>query len=228
MAEIEELLPATDQGKPVESIQANEPPTEANAADKPGVGERLGNLVSGLSEKFNIPFKRGRGRPRNDGKPKKSDILFPVEPSEKLADVSGAPVVQAQIPPSTVGNPGRALVFRRAIVNAVKGAFGILKKLIRIKADAAGVDEKFTEKALASCESDPTALTDFCDSLDAVLAKYNIEPKHCEEISLIVDGGRLLAPYALLLATFNAEIKRNRVRDLMERRALEKKGENEK
>lgn len=99
---------------------------------------------------------------------------------------------------------------RRSIVAGVKAFQWFAKEVIRIKADAAGIDSGFVETALKKCEPERGAMEDFQTSLDAVLKKHNFRPKNDEEWALCIDAGRLFAPYGLLLVTFNAEIKRRR------------------
>ncbi len=108
----------------------------------------------------------------------------------------------------------RASVFRKSVVGAIKAAFGIVKKVFRIKAEAAGLDRDFVEKAIASADPDPGALEEFCDSLDALLKKHNCEPKNSEEISFGLNTLRLAAPWALTFSMLNAEIQRKRAAEI--------------
>lgn len=93
----------------------------------------------------------------------------------------------------------------------------MIKGVLTIKADAAGIDREFTKKALEEALPGQREIDDFADSLDAVLKKHGVEPKSTEEINLAIDGLNLFTGFPLLLATFNAEIER--------KKKLEKRGD---
>lgn len=76
--------------------------------------------------------------------------------------------------------------------------------------DAAGLDGKFSDRALSKCEPTPEALERWTESLDAVLKKHSVEPKHSEEIALAVNTCELVAPFGILLAELKGEIRRQR------------------
>lgn len=179
----------------------NENPGQNSPDNQNSTLEKLRSAVSGVVEKW----KPGRGRPRKDGQPKKSDI--PVESSAQNIPVAPAPAPALASTP--VYSPA-AEIFRKSVVSAVKGVFGIFKDLVKIKARAAGIDEVFTAKTLKEAAPDDEKLNNFCESLDAVLKKHNAQPKNAEEISLVINGVSLISPMVLLLSTFNQEIERKR------------------
>jgi hypothetical protein len=176
---------------------SNEHPGENRPDNQNTTFEKLRTAVSGVVGKW----KPGRGRPRKDGSPKKSDVALEIQepispPSENLV--------------STPVNSAVDSLFRRSIVSGAKGVLGFLKSLVRIKADAAGLEEKFVSKTLSECEPEPEVLDNFSESLKICLEKWNVKSEHAPEISLAINSARLVAPYALLFVTFNAEIKRRR------------------
>lgn len=175
----------------------NDNPGEIRDDSKNSTLEKLRGAVVGVVSKW----KPGRGRPRKDGQPKKSDV--PTEFQEKTPDASA--VVVATPPDSAIDS-----LFRKSIVSGAKGILGFLKALVRIKADAAGLDEKFVSKTLAECQPETEDLENFSESLKIVLEKYNVKSEKAPEISLAINSAKLVAPYALLFSTFNAEIKRKR------------------
>lgn len=175
----------------------NDNPGEIRPDSKNSTLEKLRSAVGGVVAKW----KPGRGRPRKDGAPKISDI--PLETEEKNP-VQAAPLV------STPDNSAVDSLFRKSIVSGAKGILGFLKALVRIKADAAGLDEKFVSKTLSECQPEPEDLENFSESLKIVLEKYNVKSEKAPEISLAINSAKLVAPYALLFSTFNAEIKRKR------------------
>lgn len=178
------------------------PATETLA--KTGIAQKIGRAADGVFQKFGI-VRKGRGRPRNDGQPKKSDLVA-TEGGEPIA----ANQIPGGIPAAPVIDSAAAALFRRAIVSAVKGTLGIARDIARIFANAADIDRGFTDRALKKAEPEPEALQDFTEALDLVLKKHDVQPKHAEEISLAITGARLLAPYAVLIAEFRGEIARKR------------------
>jgi hypothetical protein len=176
---------------------ANDNPGEIRPDSQNTTLEKLRSAVGSVITKW----KPGRGRPRKDGQPKKSDIVF--ENSEEILPPA------ENLVPTPVDSPVDSL-FRRSIVSGAKGVLGFLKSLVRIKADAAGLEEKFVSKTLAECEPEPQDLENFSESLKICLEKWNVKSEHAPEISLAINSAKLVAPYALLFSTFNSEIKRRR------------------
>lgn len=177
----------------------------SDTAPKAGLLARIRATGARIIHGRGVAFKKGRGRPRNDGQPSPTDTILGTAPPG---------VGRFEIPISGFdrSTPTAASVSlcRRSVVAAVKAAQWFAREVIKIKADAAGIDSGFVDMALTKCEPAPGAMEDFQTSLDAVMAKHNWRPVHDEEWALVIDAGRLFAPYALLLATFNAEIKRRR------------------
>lgn len=176
------------------------PPTGIVAPETP-LGEKIFAAAGGVFDKFAVPFKRGRGRPRKDGSPKASDV--------PLADVPpGVPPAAPVVAP--VANPAHNELFRRSVASAVRGVLDFAKRLVRSKAKQAGIDSSFTEKALSECDVEPQVMADFNDSLAIVLEKYNARTDYAPEIALAISTARLGTPYVLLLKSFNEEIARKR------------------
>lgn len=199
------------------------PPSENPV--KIGIAQKVRSAASRVITQAGFSFKKGKGRPRNcvecggvgceqcgfTGKmPGKLDQPIapelPENPPEPFPPIPGAPA--PAVPAGT--DSGISALFRRSCVASVKGALGILRAIVAAYAGAAGVAPAFTAKALAKADPDPEALSDFTESLDAVLKKRNIQPENAEEWALAINGARLVAPYALLIAEFKAEIHRNR------------------
>lgn len=203
----------------------NEQITASSSAPKAGVVEKIRAAASRVIGQAGFTFKKGRGRPKNcpacDGEgcdacdftgkvPGKLDK--PAEQIPQPVPIRTSEIPQTSFAPSTaVADSSRGEIFRRACKAAVKGCIEILKAVVSTYAGAAGVDAVFTRKALDKASPDDDALRDFTDSLDAVLKKHAVEPQHAEEIALAVNGARLLAPFALLLAEFKGEIARKRL-----------------
>jgi hypothetical protein len=180
-----------------ETLPTNDKPGEIRPDSQNSTLEKLRSAVGSVVSKW----KPGRGRPRKDGQPKKSDIIF--ENAEEI------PAADATVVTTPVDSPVDSL-FRRSIVSGAKGILGFLKSLVRIKADAAGLEEKFVSKTLAECEPEPQDLENFSESLKICLEKWNVKSEHAPEISLAINSAKLVAPYLLLFSTFNSEIKRRR------------------
>lgn len=188
----------------------NEPKTENSFAPENTNLEKIKRAGSAVFERFNLPFKKGRGRPRKDGQPGAADVpLGPVAGDDLPADHTAArPAACPANPPAAL--PVDNALFRRAVVSAVKGILGFAKSLCRKKATQAGIDKEFTDKVLSDCEPEPEVMADFSESLETVLKKYNVNTEYSPEIALAVSAARLAAPYWLLLQTFNAEIERRK------------------
>jgi hypothetical protein len=183
------LLPPPD-----ESFTAASPPTQTPLLEK----------IRGATEPILQKFKIGRGRPRADGSPKKSDIPLAAPSPALPGGAAAAPVV----------DPNFDALFRRSVLSAVKGVLGFAKNLVRSKAGAAGLDKDFTERTLRECEPEPEVMADFSESLEIVLQKYNAKTQYAPEIALAIAASRLGSPYVMLLKSFNAEIARRKAAEL--------------
>lgn len=223
----ENNLPEKPSPSPAElqPTPANEPIPPNQAPAKAGITEKVRAAAARVIGQAGFTFTKGRGRPKKcvecDGigcdscgytgkMPGKLDRPMPAEaPELPPADFQRITVVDAPALPAGPDTSVSAL-FRRSCVASVKGVLGILKGIVGAYASAAGIAPAFTAKALAKADPDHEALADFTESLDVVLKKHNVQPKHAEEWALAINGARLVAPYALLIAEFKAEIHRNR------------------
>jgi len=186
---------------PALNLSPNESLPPASASAETPVAEKILSAGEKIFEKFALPFKRGRGRPRKDGQPKGNDV--PLAPA-----AAGTPPV-APVAAAAVDSRYGAL-FSRSIGSAVRGVLDFAKKLVRKKAGQAGIDKDFTEKALIECEVEPAVMADFNESLQIVLEKYRVNTEYAPEIALAIATGRMAAPYVMLLKTFDDEIKRKK------------------
>jgi hypothetical protein len=208
--------------------EPNENPTPSGT-DKTALGSKLRRLGAGVVAKFK--FRKGRGRPKKcrqcDGNGCAGCDFTGYEPGKADAtpdDVARVDALQPApgLPPDSpmsalavapLGDSVRAAAFRRTVGAAVRGIFKIIRGLIFIKAKAAGIDNSFTERAVAEAFPKKEEIDAFTESLDAVLKKHGVEPKNCEEINLAIDGLNLCSGIPLLFATFNAEIERKKLEE---------------
>ena len=158
-----------------DAITASENPTENSRFEKiVNAGERV-------FAKFGIK-KPGRGRPRKDGQPKKSDIVEPLagEPSPAGATpiVSVAPAAPAQF------DAMRVKLFVAGCVGVLQGAVGFCKKWVRRNATAARIDSGFTEKALADCSPTPEDFKQWGDALEVCANQYKWDFEHMPAVTL--------------------------------------------
>lgn len=188
------------------------------------LSQKIGDLAGNLAEKFNLPFKRGRGRPRKDGLPNKSAI-FPGNEPEKI--ISAAP---GEIPPKIPGiiyepSPENVLpaqtnilpapdfaigaLFRRVVCSSVKSAIGVCDAITRLFGKQAGCRTDFVEKCIAANKPEEKAIEEFTECLDLVLKKHNVQPKNAEEIALGIAAVNLFKGYPLMWFEFRAEMQRN-------------------
>lgn len=228
--------PAENQS-PAQPTPKNEPSPRNPAPAKNRVVEKVRSVAARVLTEAGFEFHKGRGRPKNcpacnNRLPEKSacatcrgtghvpgkldsagaGVPIVVAPGAESDDVPRPVAVLPVAAPAIADNSVSAL-FRRSCVASVKGVLGILKSICGVYANAAGCRPEFTAKTLASAEPDPGALADFTESLEVVMKKRNIQPENAEEWALAINGARLLAPYALLIAEFKGEINRNRQSD---------------
>lgn len=179
-----EVLGINDTDKPLE--------TESQALDIEAIREASARAFSGTDAPASAPEHDAAA---TEDRPSQEQPTSPA---------------QAAIP--AAANPAAAALFRKVVVSSVKGTLGIADEVTRTMANAAQIDPAFTNKTLERCKPDAEALAEFEESLTMVMAKYNVQPKHAEEICLAISGARLLAPYGLLIVEFRAEIMRNRAK----------------
>ena len=187
---------------PAETAPQNEQIPASETATSTSVVEKIRSASARVFAKHGIAFKPGRGRPKKDGSPKASDIPLEQVPSPALPPVT----VAATAPDTQTGE-----LFRRSVASAIRGVLDFAKNLARKKSSQAGIDREFADRALRECDPEPQVLTDFAESLETVLKKYDVKTDYAPEIALAVSVGRLASPYWLLLQTFEAEIHRKKM-----------------
>lgn len=217
----------TPTPQPITPLE-NEPTPAGNHPSENGLGEKLRRATAGLFAKAG--FKKGKGRPKKcrecggDGcdecnwtgkEPGRADVPISQGDGGEL-DLETAPEAAGiKIPVSGVDSPGvataRGELFRRSVTAAARSALKILTAVVRVYMDAAELDAKFCDRAISKCEPSGDALNRWSESLDAVLKKHNVEPKHSEEIALAVNTAELLVPFGVLIAELKGEIRRRKL-----------------
>lgn len=218
--ETAEKINSPEAGKSGLEAEKNEPSGSGNFSIKGSVGEKIRGAVTPVFEKFSIPFRKGRGRPRNDGLPGKADV--PLAP----APVAAAPSPVADSPPIPL--PVDNFLLRRVVVSAVKGAKSFARYLIRGKARRAGLEDSFIERTLDAGKPEAEAWSDFEQSLGLVLKKYNIKTEHDELLACGADLVRLFAADIYVMRALDAEIERRQRKEIEERRLREDREERRK
>lgn len=200
--------------------------SEASPVVKNSIGAKLGKIGETISEKFGVPFKKGRGRPKKcrqcDGarcekcnwtgvepgkgdKPISSEVAPKIQPKNSPAPI--APVTGSDSAPVS---PVKRFLLRRVVVSGVKGAKGITRFVLKGKAEEAGLDDGFIEKTFSRAEPSPKDWQDFDESTGLVLEKYNIKTEHDELLCWLADLGNLFKCDLLLYREFQTEIRRQR------------------
>ncbi len=161
-------------------------------------------------QKFGIK-KPGRGRPRKDGQPKKSDLV------EALPGVTPQPGGNAALA-ATPASPAPVQSMRRKIfvsgcVGFLKGAVGYCKKWVRGSATQARLDSTFTEKTLAAASPDEADFKEWGDALEVCAEQYGWDFEHMPAVTLGVKTVGIFAPFAGLAVEFKKEIARQRQKD---------------
>ena len=198
--------PALSATQTNESIPASQDSFENSRFEKiVSAGERV-------FAKFGI-VKPGRGRPRKDGQPKKSDVVAPAE--NQPATPGGNPVLPGVAPLRPEIDTMRVKLFVAGCVGVLKGAVGFVKKWVGRQATAARIDPAFTSKALAECSPDEAAFKRWGDALEVCATQYNWDFEHMPAVTLGVETVSMFAPFLSLADEFKKEIARNRAKDEM-------------
>ncbi|HTB83640.1 MAG TPA: hypothetical protein VK742_08300 [Candidatus Sulfotelmatobacter sp.] len=195
-------------------IPENEHEPTKDISAQAGIIEKIRLAGSAAVEKFNV-VRRGRGRPRNDGSPKKSDVVQPENleagpgGGSPAADISDPAVAAAENMPDFKQEIDE--LFRRCVASSAKGVTEGCNFVTKILANQAGISPEFTEKTLASAKPEPDALADFSAAVDLVVKKHRPQIKEGGEWAcLAMTTGRLMAPYALVWLEFKKEIERRK------------------
>ena len=199
----------------------HESDSTANLAPETSFAEKVGRAAESVFQSAGLPFKRGRGRPptcQGCGKPETKCRCAKLAAKAAAGDLAAdlpSPALAPAPAPAPVRDPALDALFRRSVASAVKGLLGFAKGFAKKKAGDAGLNPDFTEKALREADPEPEVLTDFSDSLETVLKKYNASTEYSPEIALAISVARLGSPYVLLIQTFNAEIARKKRAEML-------------
>jgi hypothetical protein len=180
--------------------------------------EKIFAAVAPVAAKFGIVHK-GRGRPKKDGSPKISDV---VDTKPGVAPAALAAVATADSVAATFNSPGHQL-FRRIVVKAFESEISILKAVVKVKCDAADLDEDFCEKSLTAATPEKKSFADVAESADYVAIKYGWNVDRMPEIALGLDLLHLHAPFGVLFMALNSEIKRKRAAEISAKNPQDKK-----
>lgn len=179
--------------------KSNEQSPEIGVEAKAPHFEKLGKISRGVFEHAGVIFKRGLGRSRKDGAPKKSDIPLNATPTN-------LPIGVAPLPSDSPSNLDPSLVKRciAAMVKAVDGVLGsMLSKKLRQANYSAGEAKQFIiDNAITQSEADS-----FSDLALVCLQKYGVGTAYAPEIGLIVIATGIGVRYATAFATINRDIE---------------------
>lgn len=168
-----------------------------------GAGERV-------FQKFNI-LRPGRGRPRKDGSPKKSDLIenFPGGPATGGNPLLAAhPAIPAQL------DQLRVKAFAAGACGILRGAVALVKKWVARKAADAKIDTAFTTRTLAECQPSDTDFKEWQEAAELVAMQYRIDFEHMPAVNLAAKTVAIFAPFVGLAGEFKKEIARQRAKDL--------------
>jgi len=188
----------------------NDSPTTSGNQPENSRFEKIVQAGERVFAKFGV-VKPGRGRPRKDGQPKKSDTVAAL-PGEPVPAGGNAPLAT----PVAVSSPldsMRVKIFVAGCVGVLKGAVGFCKKWVRRNAEAARIDKTFTEKQLS--ESSPTDedFKEWGEALEVCAIQYKWDFEHMPAVTLGVRTIGIFAPFAALAGEFKKEIERQRAKD---------------
>ena len=155
--------------EPIENVVqpelcGGEPSTlTAPAPAQNSLAEKINGVASRVSAKFGIEFKPGRGRPKKDGSPKKSDIPLPAD---------SAPVAEAPAPSAAFSrSPDDSNFIKKCFRAAFRGLFSALDKIVGGKAKDAGYAQPDIEKVVRENSVTSEELDGFAE-LGLLLADY--------------------------------------------------------
>ena len=162
--------------------------------------EKIAGAGQRVFEKFGIVLKPGRGRPKKDGSPKASDVVQPA------GDLPGAAPVRAGT------DPLRVKLLVAGAVGALKGAVSFVIGWCKRQAGEAGLDKEFTEKTMEAANPGAEDYKAWGDAFEVCANQYGWDFEHMPAVVLVVETGKIFAPFVGLAQDFRAEIKRNRER----------------
>ena len=213
------LFPENQPGAlPVLTPPENDTPAKESPAGESSIGEKIRRGVAGIIEKHGVKFRKGRGRPKADGTPGKSDVVLSVADGPAVADIKAAGVVAPVSPagvvaPSFISEIDQKIndLFRKCLAGGAKGVTEGCNFVTRILAGKAGVDREFTEKTLERAKPEAEAVDNFAASVDLIIEKHKPKVKEGGEWwCLAMSTGRLMAPYAMIWLEFKKEIDRKK------------------
>lgn len=195
-------IPNTEYSTVPESAIFNEPPPTENTPAQNSVVEKISSGIGGLFERHGVTWKRGRGRPRGDDEPKKSDI--PVDVPK-----SAVPVGSAASPAGNSRN-GDSVLIRRSVTAMAKAATGSIDKVLFRKAKLVTGDQAFARELV----NETSATAQECEALaevtDILMAELGLQSKYLPlAAALTVVGGTGLR-YGFAFKTLN-ELQRKKL-----------------
>ncbi len=143
-------------------------------------------MARGSFEKIQRIIKPGRGRPRADGTPKKSDTVEFVpadkaaagpEPASPAAPVSGASVTAAIGPK----------IIRSCVSGLVKGFWAVPESIIRLLASKRGISDREMDSKIARCSPLAEEIDALSEVLPVIAKKYGWDLENSPEgIAIII------------------------------------------
>lgn len=144
-------------------------------------------------------FSKGRGRPRKDGQPGKSDI--PLN-----GPAPAAPVVPGATVQPVISGFDPAMV-KKCVSAVFKAASGILNKILFTKAvNASKGDVRFANELCKSCEITPEEMDSFSDLASICLQKYGVGTEYVPEIGAAVILGGIGVRYYAAFKSLQVEV----------------------
>ena len=194
-------FPANHQNEPI--------PASENSSENSRF-EKIVNAGERVFAKFGI-VKPGRGRPRKDGQPKKSDMVQPAI-SEPLPAGGNAPL-QAVNSDITGLFERRCKMFASGCLGLLKGAVSGAKYWTRNQAVEARIDAAFVEKTLAAATPEEKDYEEWREACELCAHQYKWDFEHMPAIHLGAKTIGIFAPFAMLANDFKKEIARQRAKD---------------
>jgi hypothetical protein len=166
-------------------------------AESPSL-EKVRAASDGVFARFGQFIKRGRGRPKKDGSPKISDVVFPAAPP-------GLAAPQAPGAPSACG-PSDSAIVRAALEKAGKAAASWGDRLVKGKALAATGDSAYAEKLAALNSATPEEIGAFVDLGEIAVKQLKIHVWIVPIVSAGIVLGSGAARYASTIKELNRQI----------------------
>lgn len=174
--------PSSENSTVPDSAIFNESNPTENTPAQASFVEKINASAGEILEKYGVKWRRGRGRPRIDGEPKKSDIPLNVP-------ATATPV--SSVAPATNGAGARdSLIIRRSVAAMAKALTSSFDKALFRRAKAVTGDEAFAREVVNATAATSQECEALAEVTDILMAELGLQSKYLPlAASLTIVGG---------------------------------------